>query len=222
MDKWTVVVPTLWKSKYIHEQIKEYIWCRNIHEIILIDNSNEYFKYHKKIYNKINLIQPKENLFVNPSWNLGVEKSNTENIIIANDDILWDTSYLNQIKDDYFNDIDIIGQSPENYNLKISLSEIKEINKTDINLQKNIKKRPPAWGCLLFTKKTRWKNIPETLKIWYGDDWLINISSLKPAKIENMVIGGEINASEVSEFSKVRDDDRTTYNKLKKEHQKNK
>lgn len=220
MDKWTVIIPTLWKSKYIHEQLKEYIWCRNISEIIIIDNSNQYFEHHSKIYNKVNLIQPEENLYVNPSWNLGVEESKTENIIIANDDIIWNTDYLTQINDNIFNRFDVIGQVPQNYQIGQELSQIKDKGTQDINITENNKKRPTAWGCLLFTKKSRWIPIPNELKIWYGDDWMIHL--LKTGKIENFTIGGELSASETNEFGAVRVEDRKVFKRVKDEYLKNK
>jgi len=214
MNKWTVIIPTLWKSEYIHEQLKEYIWSDYISEIILIDNSSQYYDHHKKIYNKVKLIQPDENLFVNPSWNLGVEKSSNENIIIANDDILWNTQVLEQITDKILNEYSVLGQIPENYIKGKNIEFIKENKIKTLEFIDNNTRRPTAWGCLLFTTKTNWKPIPNELKIWYGDDWIITKSKSKTGKIKNMLIGGAINASETPEFSGKRNQDRINFKKL--------
>ena len=53
-------------------------------EIILIDNSLQGFEYNS---DKLRIIIPNENLFVNPSWNLGVEKAKFDYVGILNDDI---------------------------------------------------------------------------------------------------------------------------------------
>jgi len=39
----SVVIPTLWKSPRIHKLLLDLIKCNNVGEIILIDNSSEFF-----------------------------------------------------------------------------------------------------------------------------------------------------------------------------------
>lgn len=214
MNKWTVVIPTIWKSDFIHEQIKEYVLSEYIDEVIIIDNSREYFTHHKKVYNKVKLIQPDTNLFVNPSWNLGVRTSKNDKVIIANDDILWNTHILERITDEHLSEFGVIGQDTQNFGKK-GLDEIKEIDIDILEVIDDGGKIPPAWGCLLLTTKQNWKHIPETMKIWYGDVWISKKSGIKTGRIKNISIGGEINGSETSEYSKIRQEDGTQYRKLK-------
>jgi len=62
----------------------EYKKMPKINEIIIINNDPSYKipTYFK--HNKIKILTQKENIFVNPAWNLGVSVAKNENIIIAN------------------------------------------------------------------------------------------------------------------------------------------
>ena len=214
MRTWSVVIPTIWKSNYIHQQLVEYVKSELIREIILIDNTRQYFDFYDKKLDKLILIQPETNLFVNPSWNLGVETSKSNNIIIANDDIVWDISQLNKFDDGIFKDFNVLGQSPSNFKNGKNLKQIKEIEKENLTYNPLEGSRPHGWGCLLFTQKNLWKPIPDELKIWFGDDWIIYKSKLTTGTIKNLCIGGEKNASESEGNFPIRMRDHHLYTKL--------
>ena len=88
----TVVIPTILKCNIdaFKISLNEMINAKNISEIIIIDNSEE--KSFKTLNffksNKINLIDNKENLFVNPSWNYGAKIAQNETLLYINDDII--------------------------------------------------------------------------------------------------------------------------------------
>jgi len=214
MKKWSVVIPTLWKSDYIHQQLKEYVQSDLISEIILIDNSNQYSDFYDKKLNKLKLIQPHKNLFVNPSWNLGVIESTSEYVIIANDDIVWDVSQLNNFDLQIFEKYNVLGQCPSNYRDQKNIDFVKKIDKQNFVYRKIDKIRPHGWGCLMLVRKKDWKPIPSQLKIWFGDDWLINKSGLSTGIIQNLFIGGEKNASEDNQNFSIRMGDSDMYRKL--------
>ena len=67
---------------------------QTVGEIILIDNSLQGFEYNS---DKLRIIVPNENLFVNPSWNLGVEKAKFDYIGILNDDILLPKNLVSDV-----------------------------------------------------------------------------------------------------------------------------
>ena len=55
-------------------------------EIIIIDNAPTDFFYDNE---KVVTLKQEENIYVNPSWNLGVEESDYDKFIIFNDDIIY-------------------------------------------------------------------------------------------------------------------------------------
>jgi GT2 family glycosyltransferase len=166
MDKFSVIVPTIWRSEYTIELLKKYSECDLVGEIILIDNASDLGKTIN--FDKVLHIKEPTNIFVNPAWNKGVALSKFDNIVISNDDILYDVDYfLNHLK--YaINVIDtngFIGMASDNYNLENNLES------PYIDLYGS-KPHTGGWACLFFFKKQKWVNIPDTIKIYYGDNFI--------------------------------------------------
>jgi hypothetical protein len=167
MEKFSVVIPTIWKSEYIHQLLLKYYACDAVQEVILINNNREntpiFPKHPKLVY-----VEPFENLYVNPSWNMGVRLAKSNNVIISNDDILFDinlyANFLLQVNKNYkkFEEIGLIGTHMDNYSLKES----------DKNIKLSQHQRTMGWACLFTFNKKNWKPIPDQLKIYYGDDFL--------------------------------------------------
>jgi glycosyltransferase involved in cell wall biosynthesis len=113
MNKFSVIIPTLWKSNRIHQLLKDLISSEFVDEIILIDNAGKYFEYYEAL-DKVKLIQVKENIYVSPAWNLGVEIAKNEHIAICNDDINFNPNIFKLF---LVNEVEgIVGQSSDNYN----------------------------------------------------------------------------------------------------------
>ena len=84
--KVTVVIPTLQKNTIILNKLISTLEQDNaVDEILLIDNSCQGFLNTSK---KLEVVKPECNLYVNPSWNLGVERAKNEIVALLNDDII--------------------------------------------------------------------------------------------------------------------------------------
>lgn len=59
--------------------------------------------------NKLTVITPEENLFVNPSWNLGVAKAKTEIVALLNDDIILPENYCGDVASSMSSEMGIVG-----------------------------------------------------------------------------------------------------------------
>jgi hypothetical protein len=158
-NKFSVIIPTMWYSDKILKSLPLLESSPDVGEIILIDNNKSRRPAQISSTDKIILLEQEKNIFVNPAWNLGVELSNYENICISNDDLVWDVNCLPYINENLH--LGIIGQDGKNY-----------YSGGEYSLHK-LDKRGWGWGCLLFVHKTKWKPIPSTLKVAYGDDWLL-------------------------------------------------
>ncbi|CAB4143344.1 Glyco_tranf_GTA_type domain containing protein [uncultured Caudovirales phage] len=209
MDKFSVIIPTIWKSEYTMELLKRYSDCQYVGEIILIDNAshlNKNIEFQKVIHIKEN-----ENTFVNPAWNKGVSLSNFDYITISNDDILFDvneyyellTQTINQAP---FETLGYIGSHSDNYVIKIDKSPVLELYDNQTN--------KGGWGCLFSFHKQNWKPIPEQLKIWYGDNWIHMIAHpilhLSGINIETKMS----TSSDLEEIRAVRDNDVKEWHRL--------
>lgn len=184
--KYSVIIPTLWKSKRIHKLLWDLIKCDYVDEIILIDNAGKYFEYYEAL-DKVKLVQVKENIYVNPAWNLGIKIAKNELVALVNDDINFDTTIFGVITKDILSEFGIIGQSEFNY---------KANNSDEPILEKwTGKVRDWGWGCLIMFDKTNWIDIPDNIKIWYGDDFIFKCNPSTKSTLKNFNIETEMSTT---------------------------
>jgi len=174
----SVVIPTMWASPVFKELLKSLYDHNLVEEIIIISNDKPKFKTNNK---KVKLIQQQVNIGVNPAWNLGVSLSKNEDILILNDDILFDLSFIQKafdVKNEY---------------------AIVSINFDET--QKNIvepSKRPHGLGCAFLINKSNYVTIPEDFTIFFGDDWLFYnclMSGKKVALLPNIKTNGILSST---------------------------
>jgi hypothetical protein len=162
MNKYTVIIPTIWKSEYTMELLERYSKSEYVGEIILIDNA----PIKDIVMDKLIHIKEKENTYVNPAWNKGVALTKYDNITITNDDILFNVEeyyyFIEQLTP--LKNYGYIGSHSENYTLK---------EHTDVRIEEYSNKNNfGGWGCLFSFHKSMWVDIPNQLKIWYGDNFI--------------------------------------------------
>ena len=178
----SIVIPTLQKDTMILKMLLDELnQDQTIGEIILIDNSLQGFEYNS---DKLRIIVPNENLFVNPSWNLGVEKAKFDYVGILNDDILLPKNLVSDVYSFLQGEniglvgIDkksILGYKPEEIEDYPQNSEIKYLPiKNDLYIG--------YWGVAIFGKKSNFSEIPREMKIWCGDNFLLKTNQDKCRK----------------------------------------
>lgn len=155
----SVVIPTMWKSKKIIRSIEDFLICDFVSEIIIINNDSNNKPDFDFNHEKIKMLDQESNIYVNPSWNLGVKTSSKENILIMNDDV-----YIEDIcelfKMVYSSDFDLIGLDKINSNVS---------NEFSVNKIEDSSKRLPYFGSCFFVKKDKYIHIPDDILIWCGD-----------------------------------------------------
>ena len=178
MEKFSIIIPTIWKSEYTMELLERYSKSDYVGEIILIDNAPT----KDIVMDKLVHIKEETNTYVNPAWNKGVKLATYNNITISNDDIIFNVdeyfNYITQLNP--FADYGYIGSHSENY----ELTETTDVRFEPYSNQNNF----GGWGCLFSFHKSKWRDIPNELKIWYGDNlihaWHNPILQLRGFKIE--------------------------------------
>jgi len=158
------IVPTMWKSKDTLFNMLDSYKEANIPnaEFILIDNSHEFY-----LEPEITILIPKENLFVNKSWNIGVELAKNNIVCLLNDDIEINFQTIKHNLEAINNlDFGIIGFDA-NRNLKTERNE-----DDDIFEFKEAECRYLGFGCMMFIRKENYIKIDERLRIFFGDDLL--------------------------------------------------
>lgn len=206
-----VIIPTMWKEPKFVDYLNVYCKSAHIEKIILIDNNHlERPKSHYFQHKKIELVSYGRNIYVNPAWNEGYYRSNSDIISIINDDIFVEDDIFEFISQLNFSEIDIIGvhlkDGITNYHITHHPDQKEELIKLNVNKMYPIGGQSFAFGVCLFIKRTSYRIIPSLYKIWYGDDYLIqrckNIYTLKTSKITGEISKTIISFDEKSDVHK--------------------
>jgi len=181
----SVIIPTLFKVDRLLQTLTELSDCDEVGEIILIDNTDNLIPI---ILPKLKHICEGRNTYVNPAWNKGVKLSSFDKLLILNDDMWFDFSYLKDISVFITPSVGMIGMSSD-------MKEEFKIVPIETHFTDDLTHRPDGFGCCFFIHKSRYVPIPEELKIWCGDDWLFyqdrNINYL----IEGIKFDGHVSAT---------------------------
>lgn len=157
---WTVVIPTMWRSPLTIPLLKSLAASTLVNEVIIIDNSPRDRPPFQ--FPKIQILEQSENIYVNPAWNLGIQHANNELICLCNDDVTFSPSIFISAQG-HLETSTVIGCHQNNFSLP-------DDHTPTIHPGHSIGQ---GWGCVIFLKKKSFIPIPETLKIWCGDDWLV-------------------------------------------------
>jgi hypothetical protein len=200
----TAIIPTLWKSPRITQLIADLCACEFVGEVLVISNGSHPSSHNAEV-GKVKTYWPGDNIYVNPSWNYGAEHAKYDNLLICNDDINFNPSFLEIYKDSLHN-IGVIGMDFKNYQLP---------KDGDIYL-KPMQARPYGWGCLMLIHKSKYVPIPSDLLIANGDDWLAQHAT--PFVLHGLAVQSEISTtSRLEEFGMIQLRDNETFeNKYKK------
>ncbi len=213
MPKASIVIPTLQKNKELLRNLVVSLSKEEAAgEIIVIDNSLKGLDFS---VDKLRVITPDENLFVNPSWNLGVEKAKYEIVGLLNDDITISSDFLTQITAKMTPDMGLVGFHRDF--ILTSLNIEPPPLSTNITLEK-INNRCGHFGTVMFFYKKNYFKIPDGLKIYCGDDWLV-YQNKKHKKLIYAICSQKIYHFESlscsnKSFNSIGDKDRKLYRKL--------
>ena len=156
---YSVIIPTMWKCNRFQQTLRELSAHELVGEIILIDNTPNDLKI--ELPKLIHILEGK-NTYVNPAWNKGVELAKYDKLLILNDDIWMDWNILEAVEPFVLEGNGIIGMAEENYSNP----------KNEFSLE-SIFTRNGGFGCCMFIHKENYTPIPDEMKIWGGDDWLV-------------------------------------------------
>lgn len=71
-ERFSVIIPTLQRSPRLTPLIDTYVGHPDVAEVVVVNNALRPFHY---AHDKVRVLNLDQNIFVNPSWNLGVQES---------------------------------------------------------------------------------------------------------------------------------------------------
>lgn len=184
----SVVIPTLQKDlKALKALINNLNKDKAVGEIIVIDNSLKSFEHD---FEKVRFIVPEQNLYVNPSWNLGVKESKYDYVALFNDDVIVSETFCSKILPYLSEDKGIFGSFGDDI-LYVKGDEFfapfmdkkLELSPTDCMIN--------GFGVIMIGHKNAFPHIPEEMKVFCGDDYLFKVNNDK-GKTNYLIYGEEI------------------------------
>lgn len=160
----SVVIPTMWKFTPFPDFLSDVADSAMVKEIIIINNDVPSTPQHTVFdHPKVSILDLGQNIFVNPSWNLGAMYCNSDIICLANDDVIYDLRIFNKISEHVSNTSGCYGISSR------------------MNIDGDIEFIPAlghdlfGFGQLMFIPKNKWIDIPSELNVWYGDNFIFDL-----------------------------------------------
>ena len=216
MNKVSAIIPTLWKAKEFTDHLVDVlIEDESVGEIIIIDNAPGDFSYDNE---KVVMLKQEENLYVNPSWNLGIEEIDYDKFIILNDDIIIPYNFVSQLKSMLTPDKGIIGIDERGV-ITIPKFDSKNITFLDRKIDlKPLKERGWGFGITLAGHRKSYYKIPENIRIWYGDDYLVQMNNERGKVnyvIDDIPIFTKMSTtSDLEEFNEIKNVDMLMYDRI--------
>lgn len=182
----SVVIPTLQKDINVLKNLLDSLnRDEKVGEIILIDNSLKGIDYKNE---KLRVITPEENLFVNPSWNLGVKEAKFDLVALLNDDLALPENFCSSVVEKMSPEMGIVGFHSNGF-VETRENITSNPEKTELYLEK-APYMDQYWGITLFFYKEAYTPTPEGMKINYGDIWIMYCAKKQGRK--NYRISGQI------------------------------
>jgi GT2 family glycosyltransferase len=175
-----VIIPTMWVPEHAASSILRYCLNPNVHKVIVIDNAthNRPKNNLKEILtnNKVELVSYGKNMYVNPSWNEGYYRSNSDIIAIINDDIVVEDDVFDMVLKQNLKHGDLIGVNLRGYQDNYKIDDVIDTQEKIVKLRYNktapIGSQAWAFGICMFMLRSTYTKIPSLYQIWYGDDYL--------------------------------------------------
>jgi hypothetical protein len=226
-----IIIPTLMRCpiECLEYSIAEALSDDLVKNIFIIDNTGQEFKKNIKILSdRLHVVEMHENIYVNPSWNLGMSLAQCDNVIIMNDDLYVNKNiyrYIDQIMKDEIIGLCSVATSVltclDNYLLIINTFKETLTSNEIFGFEPKTNNISGWFFCI---KRKLWKNIPDNIKILYGDLLIYNrIRKLnyKTKNITNIKIGHINHATankKIHNMSKIVRRDRHNYNLIKDQY----
>lgn len=197
MSDFSVIIPTLQRADELSAIVAKCASHPRVLEVLVINNAPAPLDWDSP---KVRVLQQSENIYVNPAWNLGAREARGKYLAILNDDISFNTSIFEKLipwlKLPF---VGIIGPSLQCFSADADRG---------LNLRPTLR-LPPGFGTAMFMNAKNYTNIPEQIRVYFGDDWLFQAQTGVNFKMTSFAFRtpGSVISSDAS-FSPIKEEDR--------------
>lgn len=165
-------MPTIWIGQRYLEMLPLYEANPLIEEVIVIDNDTtktdqEIFKYSKVMH-----LPQKGNIYVNPAWNLGVRVAKSDVLCFANDDLAIDLGFLEEGLKYVTSEFGMLGLDSKSIRNTDNVAPLTSELEHMVPKIEPIYTIKPYFATFFFLHRESYHDIPEEIKIYYGDTFL--------------------------------------------------
>jgi hypothetical protein len=154
----------MWKCDRLIQTLNELSEHDLVSDIILIDNTDN---TEKIVIPKVEHILEGCNTYVNPAWNKGVKMASQERLLILNDDVWFDWDVYLNIANHLTTSVGMIGLHGSTYHHLGPQNP--KLNYVGRDLYR-------GYACSFFISRKNWIAIDTGLKIWGGDNQILQQS----------------------------------------------
>ncbi|WP_083882723.1 glycosyltransferase family 2 protein [Brevibacterium senegalense] len=158
--QFSVIIPTLQRAAELEPLVKLCSGHPLVSEILVINNAPQPISF---AYPKLRVLDQRENIYVNPAWNLGAVKARSQLLAILNDDVSFDAELFDiaalQLSRKWVGIVGIDGaylNRPRLEAPKVRLATYEHVTL--------------GFGMAMFMRHDDYVPIPSSLRIWGGDD----------------------------------------------------
>lgn len=173
--KISVVIPTLQRPDDLEPLVKMCSEHPLVKEVLLVNNAQTDVSF---TYAKLVVLQQDDNIFVNPAWNLAVRRAQAPYLAILNDDVSFDPELIDLacrlLARPTVGMVGIDGSfinRPREPRLQVRIATHEHVSL--------------GFGMAMFMRRADYVPIPESMRIWGGDDWLF----LQQRRLNRVICG---------------------------------
>ena len=172
----SVIVPTMWYANELFFKMLPLLeWSYAVGEIIIVDNNPKDCPHEELAkHNKILRLPTKQNLFFNPSINLGAKVASNEILCFLNDDVIFDPRVFEFIAANLNDECGMISPHPDYFNRPEENEElIKQLHLNPLDKHPDgVGKNVDGFGCSMFVMKKNFEPVPSQLVHHFGDEFI--------------------------------------------------
>ena len=201
--RFSVVIPTLQRSEDLWAIVNQCAANPRVLEVLVVNNASTPLVWESP---KVRVLQQQRNIYVNPAWNLGAREARGEFLAVVNDDVRFDDVAFD-LAARGLRWFGVVG--PDRFCFSLAQQEEPRLR---------LARRSATlfgFGTFMCMRRGNYRPVPEEMRIWGGDDWLIQSQRKPPGAIVGVPFATEMGTTTHSaEAQRLRNEEQATADRI--------